>query len=184
MWIICRVHARVRYFPRPTIGCQPSWHSGAVLICHFPPRSHEENPEPRNHKRRVLPSSCGFSVTSVNSGVKKRNRTPPAFSVPLFRETEHSRPVTSVIFPRTHHRALIMMSFAFQLAMDHLGLCLLVQLSLAFGVAGLLWPDKFMPLFDVLMFPWAASYRAVRANSLAAIGLSLVLLVKLFTAAV
>jgi hypothetical protein len=77
-----------------------------------------------------------------------------------------------------------MMSFAFQLAMDHLGLCLLVQLSLAFGVAGLLWPDKFMQLFDVLMFPWAASYRAVRANSLAAIGLSLVLLVKLFTAAV
>jgi hypothetical protein len=68
--------------------------------------------------------------------------------------------------------------------MDHLGLCLLVQLSLAFGVAGLLWPDKFIPLFDVLMFPWAASYRAVRANSLAAIGLSLVLLVKLFTAAV
>ncbi|MFZ3264426.1 MAG: hypothetical protein WA172_10535 [Terriglobales bacterium] len=38
-----------------------------------------------------------------------------------------------------------------------------------------------MPLFDVLMFPWAASYRAVRANSLGAIGLSLVLLVKLFT---
>jgi hypothetical protein len=68
--------------------------------------------------------------------------------------------------------------------MDHLGLCLLVQLSLAFGVAGLLWPDKFMPLFDVLMFPWAASYRSVRANSLAAIGLSLVLLVKLFAAAV
>jgi hypothetical protein len=68
--------------------------------------------------------------------------------------------------------------------MDYLGLCLFVQLSLAFGVAGLLWPDKFMPLFDVLMFPWAASYRTVRTNSVAAIGLSLVLLAKLFTAAV
>lgn len=68
--------------------------------------------------------------------------------------------------------------------MDHLGVCLLVQLCLAFGMAGLLWPDKFMPLFNVLMFPWAASARAIRANSLAAIGLSLVLLVKLFAAAV
>ena len=63
--------------------------------------------------------------------------------------------------------------------MNYLGACLLVQMSLAFGVAGLLWPDKLMPLFDVLMFPWAASYRTVRANSLAAIGLSLVILVKL-----
>ncbi len=64
--------------------------------------------------------------------------------------------------------------------MDHLGLCLFVQLSFAFGLAGLLWPDKFMPVFDILMFPWAATYRLVRANSLAAIALSLVLLVKLF----
>jgi hypothetical protein len=64
--------------------------------------------------------------------------------------------------------------------MNYLGVCLLVQISLAFGVAGLLWPDKLMPLFDVLMFPWAASYRTVRANSLAAIGVSLVILVKLF----
>ena len=63
--------------------------------------------------------------------------------------------------------------------MNFWGLCLLVQLSLAFGVAGLLWPEKFMPLFDVLMFPWAASYRVIRANCLGAIGLSLVLLIKL-----
>jgi hypothetical protein len=63
--------------------------------------------------------------------------------------------------------------------MNYLGLCLLVQLSLAFGMAGLLWPEKFMPLFDVLMFPWAASHRAIRANSLGAIGLSLFLLIKL-----
>ncbi len=63
--------------------------------------------------------------------------------------------------------------------MNTLGVCLLVQISLAFGVAGLLWPDKLMPFFDVLMFPWAASYRIVRANSIAAIGVSLIALAKL-----
>lgn len=65
--------------------------------------------------------------------------------------------------------------------MDNLGLCLLVQLCLAFGVAGLFWPDKFMPLFEVLMFPWAASYRTIRAHSIAAIGVSLLLLLTLLT---
>ena len=65
--------------------------------------------------------------------------------------------------------------------MDYLGLCLVVQLGLAFGVAGLFWPDKLMPLFDVLLFPWAATYRAIRANSIAAIGVSLLLLVRLLT---
>ena len=63
--------------------------------------------------------------------------------------------------------------------MNNLGLCLVLQLCLAFGMGGLFWPDKFMPIFDVLMFPWAASYRALRANSIAAIGLSLLLLVTL-----
>jgi len=65
--------------------------------------------------------------------------------------------------------------------MDDLGLCLVLQLCLAFGMAGLFWPEKVMPVFDVLMFPWAASYRSVRANSIAAIGLSLLLLVTLLT---
>lgn len=65
--------------------------------------------------------------------------------------------------------------------MNNFGLCLVVQLCLAFGIAGLFWPDKLMPLFDVLMFPWAASYRAIRANSMAAIGLSLLLLGRLLT---
>ena len=63
--------------------------------------------------------------------------------------------------------------------MNTLGVCLVVQVSLGFGVAGLLWPDRLMPVFDVLMFPWAASYRIVRANSLVAIGVSLVVLAKL-----
>jgi hypothetical protein len=67
------------------------------------------------------------------------------------------------------------------LNMNNLGLCLVLQLCLAFGMAGLFWPEKVMPVFDVLMFPWAASYRSVRANSIAAIGLSLLLLVTLLT---
>jgi hypothetical protein len=65
--------------------------------------------------------------------------------------------------------------------MNILELCLVVQFCLTFGVAGLFWPEKIMPLFDVLMFPWAASYRSVRANSIAAIGLSVLLLARLFT---
>jgi hypothetical protein len=59
------------------------------------------------------------------------------------------------------------------------GSCFVVQLVFAFGLAGLFWPDKFMPVFEILMFPWAASHRAIRANSIVAIGLSLVLLVAL-----
>jgi hypothetical protein len=64
--------------------------------------------------------------------------------------------------------------------MKNLEVCLIVQFCLAFGVAGLLWPEKLMPIFEVLMFPWAASYRGIRANSIAAIGLSVLLFVRLF----
>jgi hypothetical protein len=63
--------------------------------------------------------------------------------------------------------------------MNYLGLCLAVQFCLAVGVAGLFWPEKFMPFFEVLMFPWAASYRGIRANSIAAIGLSLLFFARL-----
>ena len=66
--------------------------------------------------------------------------------------------------------------------MNSVVLCVVAQLSLAFGVAGLFWPDKFMVVFDVLMFPWPASYRIVRANSLAAIALSLLLALRLLAA--
>lgn len=65
--------------------------------------------------------------------------------------------------------------------MNNLGLCFVVQLVLAFGLAGLFWPDRLMPLFGILLFPWAASYRAIRANSIVAIGLSLLLLVTRLT---
>jgi hypothetical protein len=64
--------------------------------------------------------------------------------------------------------------------MTTLELCVVVQLCLAFGVAGLLWPERLMPIFEVLMFPWAASYRGIRANSIAAIGLSVLLFARLF----
>ena len=64
--------------------------------------------------------------------------------------------------------------------MNQMFLSLLVQVSLAFGLAGLLWPEKLVEVFDVLMFPWPASYRMVRANSIAAIILFVLLAGRLF----
>ncbi len=61
--------------------------------------------------------------------------------------------------------------------MNHLGISLLTQISLAIGLAGLLWPQKLMPVFDVLMFPWPSTYRMLRANSIGAIALSILLIV-------
>ncbi len=63
--------------------------------------------------------------------------------------------------------------------MSDLAICCAVQFCLAFGLAGLFWPEKLMPLFQVLLFPWSATYRTIRANSLAAIGLSVLLLAHL-----
>ena len=60
--------------------------------------------------------------------------------------------------------------------MNYLVECLIIQFLVGFGVAVLFWPDKLLPLFDLLMFPWAASYRTLRVNSVASIGLSLLLL--------
>jgi hypothetical protein len=62
--------------------------------------------------------------------------------------------------------------------MNVLGLCLVVQLCLGLGVVGLFWPEKLMSFFEVLI-PWIASYRVVRANSIAAIGLSILLFARL-----
>lgn len=64
---------------------------------------------------------------------------------------------------------------------NSLGLCFVVQMCLIFGLAGLLWPEKLMPVFEVLMFPWVASYRSIRGHSIVAIGLSLLLFVALLT---
>jgi hypothetical protein len=67
--------------------------------------------------------------------------------------------------------------------MNHLGIPLFTQISLAIGLAGLLWPQKLMPVFDVLMFPWPSTYRMLRANSICAIALSILLLVGMMTRA-
>jgi hypothetical protein len=63
--------------------------------------------------------------------------------------------------------------------MIHLTLSLVVQMSLAFGVAGLLWPEKLIAVFDVLMFPWPATHRLVRANAWGALLLSFLLFLAL-----
>jgi len=67
--------------------------------------------------------------------------------------------------------------------MKNLDVFVFAQSALVFGVAGLLWPEKFMTLFDVLMFPWPASYRTVRMNSMAAIGLALLLAARILATA-
>lgn len=59
--------------------------------------------------------------------------------------------------------------------MNHLVLSLVVQLCLAFGMAGLLWPERLIAVFDVLMFPWPATHKFVRANAWAALLLSVLL---------
>jgi hypothetical protein len=63
--------------------------------------------------------------------------------------------------------------------MNHLVLSLVVQLSLAFGVAGLLWPEKLIAVFDVLMFPWPATHRMVRANAWGALAVAFFLFLAL-----
>ena len=65
--------------------------------------------------------------------------------------------------------------------MKALEVCVVAQVCLAAGLAGLFWPDRFMPLFDLLLFPWTASYRMIRAHSVAAIVLSLLLVARLLT---
>ena len=55
------------------------------------------------------------------------------------------------------------------------GTFVVVQLSLALGLAGILWPEKLMPFFEILLFPFPSSFRTVRAHSIGAIVLSVVL---------
>lgn len=59
--------------------------------------------------------------------------------------------------------------------MRNLSLPLIAQLCVVFGTAGLFWPEKFVAIFDVLMFPWPANHRTVRINSAAAILMAVVL---------
>jgi len=55
------------------------------------------------------------------------------------------------------------------LPMANLVFYLIVQLNLVFGVAGLMWPDKLMPVFGLLMFPWPPSHRAIRIHGIVAV---------------
>jgi hypothetical protein len=59
--------------------------------------------------------------------------------------------------------------------MKNVDVFLIANFSFIFGMAGLFWPEKFLPIFDVLMFPWPASFRTIRANCVAAILLSVLL---------
>jgi hypothetical protein len=61
---------------------------------------------------------------------------------------------------------------ASELRMGPVGLPIFVQLSLAIGLAGLLWPEKLKPVFDVLMFPWYPTFRTVRLHSIATIAIA------------
>jgi hypothetical protein len=63
--------------------------------------------------------------------------------------------------------------------MHSVGVSLVIQISLALGLAGLFWPEKLAPVFDVLMFPWPSNYRTVRAHSIAALVLSVLLFLSL-----
>ena len=65
--------------------------------------------------------------------------------------------------------------------MENLLFCLIAQLNLVFGVAGFIWPDKLKPFFGLLMFPWPASYRAIRVNGVVAIAAYLLVIGKLLT---
>jgi hypothetical protein len=65
--------------------------------------------------------------------------------------------------------------------MKTLGLCLIIELCLAFGISGLIWPTKLMPIFEVLIFPWPPTSRAVRTNCFAALGVAVLLFVTLLT---
>ncbi len=64
--------------------------------------------------------------------------------------------------------------------MHSVGVSIVTQLSLALGLAGLLWPEKLAPVFDILMFPWPSTYRTVRTNSLVALLLAVLLFLFLF----
>lgn len=67
--------------------------------------------------------------------------------------------------------------------MENLIFYTVVQLNLIFGVAGLVWPEKFLPLYGVLMFPWPASQRAIRMHGLIAIAGYLLVVGKLLLVA-
>ncbi|HEX3821487.1 MAG TPA: hypothetical protein VHW45_14225 [Candidatus Sulfotelmatobacter sp.] len=63
--------------------------------------------------------------------------------------------------------------------MNLLVLCLTMQVGLVFGLTGLIWPEKLMPAFGILMFPWRASHRAIRAHGVVVLAAYFVLLARI-----
>jgi hypothetical protein len=59
--------------------------------------------------------------------------------------------------------------------MEVMGFPLIVQFCLVFGMVGLLWPEKVMPVFELLMFPWFPTYRTIRIHSIGALAMSALL---------
>ena len=53
--------------------------------------------------------------------------------------------------------------------MANLVFYLIVQMNLILGLAGLMWPDKLMPVFGLLMFPWPPTHRAIRIHGVVAV---------------
>jgi hypothetical protein len=67
--------------------------------------------------------------------------------------------------------------------MQGLVLAIGVELCLIIGVAGLLWPQRLKPVYEVLMFPWYPTYRTVRLHSVGAIGISVMIFLMWFVRA-
>jgi hypothetical protein len=66
--------------------------------------------------------------------------------------------------------------------MNGINLLVVVQLSLISGMAGLFWPDKIMPIFEILMFPIIPTQRTLRVHSVGAVAISIVLFVAMWAA--
>ena len=66
--------------------------------------------------------------------------------------------------------------------MEDVLFCLIVQLNMIFGVAGLLWPDKLMRYHPAPMFPWRATHGAIRLHGVVAIAAWIVVLAKVLLA--
>ena len=67
--------------------------------------------------------------------------------------------------------------------MANLVFYLIVQFNLIFGVAGLMWPDRLMPVFGLLMFPWPPTHRAIRIHGGVAVIGYLLVVAKIFASA-
>ena len=68
--------------------------------------------------------------------------------------------------------------------MTLLALCLIMQVSLAFGLTGLVRPEKLMSLFAILLFPWRATHNVIRANGVLIVGAYVAVLAKIISAGI